>query len=121
MCGCGRSEHEIIMVTEAGFAPYEYYEDGEIVGVDIDIAKEVAKELGKELIIKDVAFDSIIHEIKTGKSDLFSNVCMRTKDRKRLQSVSEAFGSYLYAVHCSSCSVGKGRDHGRRNLRQADA
>lgn len=69
MCGCGRSENEIIMVTEAGFAPYEYYEDGEIIGVDIDIAKEVAKELGKELIIKDVAFDSIIHEIKTGKSD----------------------------------------------------
>lgn len=69
LCGCGRSENEIIMVTEAGFAPYEYYEDGEIVGVDIDIAKEIAKELGKELIIKDVAFDSIIHEIKTGKSD----------------------------------------------------
>ena len=69
LCGCGRSENEIIMVTEAGFAPYEYYEDGEIVGVDIDIAKEIAKELGKELVIKDVAFDSIIHEIKTGKSD----------------------------------------------------
>lgn len=57
------------MVTEAGFAPYEYYENGKIVGVDVDIANDIAKELGKELVIKDVAFDSIINEVKTGKSD----------------------------------------------------
>ena len=58
------------MATEAGFAPYEYYSDGKIVGVDIDIAKEIAKELNKKLIVKDVAFDSIITEVKTGKSDI---------------------------------------------------
>ena len=57
------------MVTEAGFAPYEYYENGEIIGVDVDIAKEIAKELGKKLVIKDVAFDSIINEVKSGKAD----------------------------------------------------
>ncbi len=67
--GCGKSEDTLVMVTEAGFAPYEYYENGEIVGVDVDIAQEIAKELGKKLVIKDVAFDSIINEIKTGKSD----------------------------------------------------
>lgn len=68
--GCGRSSNELVLVTEAGFAPYEYYENGEIVGVDIDIAREIAKELGKELVIKDVAFDSIIMEIKYGKADI---------------------------------------------------
>lgn len=69
LTGCGRNEEELIMVTEAGFAPYEYYENGEIVGVDVEIAEELAKELGKELVIKDVAFDSIINEVKTGKAD----------------------------------------------------
>lgn len=67
--GCGKDDDKLVMVTEAGFAPYEYYENGEIVGVDIDIAKEIAKYLGKELVIKDVAFDSIINEVKTGKAD----------------------------------------------------
>lgn len=67
--GCGKNTNELVMVTEAGFAPYEYYENGEIVGVDVDIAKEIAKELGKELVIKDVAFDSIINEVRTGKAD----------------------------------------------------
>ena len=57
------------MVTEAGFAPYEYYENSEVVGVDVDIAREIAKEMGKTLVIKDIAFDSIINEVKTGKAD----------------------------------------------------
>lgn len=69
LVGCGKNSNEIVMVTEAGFAPYEYYDSGEIVGVDIDIAKEIAKEMGKELVIKDVSFDSIINEVKTGKAD----------------------------------------------------
>ena len=69
LVGCGKKEEEIVMVTEAGFAPYEYYENGEIVGVDIDIAKQIAKELGKKLVIKDVSFDSIINEVNSGKAD----------------------------------------------------
>lgn len=69
LCGCSKNENELIMVTEAGFAPYEYYDNNEIVGVDIDIAKEIAKELNKTLVVKDVAFDSIINEVKSGKAD----------------------------------------------------
>ena len=69
LVGCGKNENELIMVTEAGFAPYEYYDNGEIVGVDVDIANEIAKEMGKKLVVKDVAFDSIINEVKTGKAD----------------------------------------------------
>ena len=69
LTGCTKNEKELVLVTEAGFAPYEYYEDGEIVGVDIDIAKEIAKELGKELVIKDVSFDFVINEVKSGKAD----------------------------------------------------
>ena len=67
--GCGKDDDTLVMVTEAGFAPYEYYENGEIVGVDVDIVKKKNKKLGKELVVKDVAFDSIINEVKTGKAD----------------------------------------------------
>ena len=67
--GCSKDENTLVMATEAGFAPYEYYENNEIVGVDVDIAKEIAAAMGKELVIKDVAFDSIINEVKSGKAD----------------------------------------------------
>ncbi len=68
-CSCSKDENTLVMATEAGFAPYEYYENNEIVGVDVDIANEIAAAMGKELVIKDVAFDSIINEVKSGKAD----------------------------------------------------
>ena len=82
--GCSSQEkEELTLVTEAGFAPYEYYSNGEIVGVDIEIAQKIAKNLGKKLVIKDVAFDSIINEVKTKKSDIGAAGISYTEERAR--------------------------------------
>lgn len=83
MSGCSKNKNELILVTEAGFAPYEYYENGEIVGVDIDIANEIAKELGKKLVIKDVSFDFVINEVKSGKADFAAAGISITDERKK--------------------------------------
>lgn len=84
MCGCSKKdENQLVMVTEAGFAPYEYYENGEVVGVDVDIAREIAKYLGKTLVVKDIAFDSIINEVKTGKTDFGAAGISYSDDRAK--------------------------------------
>lgn len=84
VAGCGKKDDsKLIMVTEAGFAPYEYYSNGEIVGVDVDIAKEIAASMGKELVIKDIAFDSIINEVKTGKADFGAAGISYSKERAK--------------------------------------
>lgn len=93
LTGCKRDDNKLILATEAGFAPYEYYQDGEIVGVDIDIAREIAASLGKELVIKDVSFDFIINEIKSGKSDIGAAGMSITKER-----LEEVDFSVEYAV-----------------------
>ena len=93
LTGCKRDDNKLILATEAGFAPYEYYQDGEIVGVDIDIAREIALSLGKELVIKDVSFDFIINEIKSGKSDIGAAGMSITKER-----LEEVDFSVEYAV-----------------------
>lgn len=81
--GCKKNTNELIMVTEAGFAPYEYYDGGEVVGVDVDIAKEIAKYLDKTLVVKDIAFDSIINEVKTGKADFGAAGISYSEDRAK--------------------------------------
>ena len=80
---CGKKKDKLILATEAGFAPYEYYADGKIVGVDIDIARRIADYLDKELVIKDVAFDSIINEVKTDKSDIGAAGISNTEERQK--------------------------------------
>ena len=81
LTSCSQSKDELVMSTEAGFAPYEYYSNGEIVGVDVDIARKVAERLNKKLVIKDIAFDSIISEVKTGKSDFGAAGISYTEER----------------------------------------
>ena len=82
--GCSKEKKETLtLVTEAGFAPYEYYSNGEIVGVDIDIARKIADSLNMELVVKDVAFDSIISEVKTNKSDLGAAGISYTEERAK--------------------------------------
>lgn len=83
-CGCSnRNNDELIMVTEAGFAPYEYYKGGKIVGVDIDIANEIANYMNKKLVVKDIDFDSIINELNSGKADFGAAGMSITEERKK--------------------------------------
>lgn len=82
LCGCSKDD-TLVMVTEAGFAPYEYYENKEIVGVDVEIAKKVAQKMGKKLEIKDVAFDSIINEVQKGKADFAAAGMSITEERQK--------------------------------------
>ena len=67
------TEHEVQtlhMVTEATFPPYEFYEGNEIVGIDVDIAQAIADELGFTLVVEDMAFDSLIMAVSSGKADI---------------------------------------------------
>ena len=83
LTSCKSNKEQLVLSTEAGFAPYEYYSNGEIVGVDIDIVKRIADYLDMELVIKDVAFDSIISEVKTGKSDIGAAGISYTEERSK--------------------------------------
>ena len=83
LTSCETKKEKLVLATEAGFAPYEYYSNGKIVGVDIDIARSIADYLGKELVIKDVAFDSIISEVKTSKSDIGAAGISYTTEREK--------------------------------------
>ena len=76
---------KIVMVTNAEFPPYEYHENDTIVGIDADIARAVAEQMGVELEIQDMAFDSLIPAIQSGKAD-FAAAGM-TVDEDRLKNV----------------------------------
>lgn len=75
----------LVMATNAEFPPYEYYEGDDIVGIDAEFAAAIAEKLGMELKIEDMAFDSIISAVQSGKADI--GVAGLTVDDKRKKSV----------------------------------
>lgn len=77
-----KSRGKIIMLTNAAFPPFEYTTgDGTVVGVDVDIAREIANDLGVELEIMDMAFEGIVTAIKSGKGDIGVAGMSVTEDR----------------------------------------
>ncbi len=77
---------KLVMATNAEFPPYEFREGDDIVGIDADMAAAVAEELGMELEIEDMAFDSIIPAVQSGKADM--GVAGMTVDPDRLENVN---------------------------------
>ena len=80
---------KLVLGTSADYPPYEFHKqiDGkdEIVGFDIDIAKEIAKDLGVELEIKDMDFNGLLAALETENVDIV--VAGMTPDEERKKSV----------------------------------
>ncbi len=63
----GDSEADYVVETNAFFAPFEYYDNRQIVGVDVEIVNRVAEKMNKNIQIKNVEFDVIIDNVEAGK------------------------------------------------------
>ncbi len=88
----------LTMGTNASFPPYEFYEEGKIVGIDAEIAAAIAEKLGMELDIQDMEFKAIIPAVTEGKIDF--GMAGMTVTEERLQSVnfSETYATGIQAI-----------------------
>lgn len=53
------SKDQLVVATNASFAPFEYMEGDSYYGIDMEIASLLAKELGQELVIKNMKFEAV--------------------------------------------------------------
>ncbi len=58
--------YDYVIETNAFFAPFEYYDNREIKGVDVDIVNKLAEKMGKTFQLKNVEFDVIIDNVSDG-------------------------------------------------------
>lgn len=58
---------DYVVETNAFFAPFEFYENRQIVGVDIEIVNRVAEKMDKTIQVKNVEFDVIIDNVEAGR------------------------------------------------------
>lgn len=62
-----KASKELVVYTEAGFAPFEYLDGDNIIGVDVDIMNMVGEKLGKKVVFKNVNFNTIVDIVAQGK------------------------------------------------------
>lgn len=89
---------KIVMVTNAEFPPYEYHENNTIVGIDADIARAIADQMGMELEIQDMAFDSLIPAIQSGKADFAAAGMTVNEERLRNVDFTETYAEAAQVI-----------------------
>ncbi|OBZ10126.1 ABC transporter substrate-binding protein/permease [Bacillus sp. FJAT-26390] len=85
---------KLIMGTSADYPPYESVDaknSGEIVGLDIDIAKYITSQLGYELEIANMDFNGLIAALQTGRVDFVMSAMSATDERKKSIDFSDSY------------------------------
>ena len=99
MAGCSSKEEKTItMATNAEFPPYEFHEGDAIVGIDAEIAAAIAEKIGAELVIEDMAFDSIIPAVQSGKADFGMAGLTVTEERMQQVDFSASYAQGVQVV-----------------------
>ena len=70
--------------TSAEYEPFEYMEDGDYKGFDLELIKKIAEKLDLEVEYKNVDFDSLVAGVASGtKYDCSIAAITATPDRKK--------------------------------------
>lgn len=103
----------IIVGTNAEFPPFTFInEDNEIIGFDIDIAKEVVNRMGKMIEIKDRSFDMLVPEAQNGSVHILAAGMTATPDRAKIINFTTPYlkGEPLVVITLKPNSITKIED-----------
>lgn len=95
----------ITMSTNAEFEPFEYMENGEAVGIDVEIGQKIADKLGVKLKVRNVDFSALAPELSSDKGDFVAAGMTVTDDRKKNMDFTDT-----YYEAAQSIIVKKGSD-----------
>lgn len=92
----------LILLTTGEMPPYSYRDEktGEIIGEEIDIAREAAAKLGRPLEVRTAKFPELLPMVSAGKADMAAAEIIITEGRLQTVDFSEPYategGMFLY-------------------------
>lgn len=87
-----KNANKFVLGLDDSFPPMGYRDaDNNIVGYDIDLAKEVTKRLGLELVCQPIDWSAKEMELNTGKIDCIWNGLTMTEERTRKMAFTSAY------------------------------
>lgn len=85
------NKDQLIVATNAEFAPFEYMEGAYYYGIDMEIAAALADHLGKELVIVNMDFDSVCLAVGQQKCDIAMAGLTVSEDRLEYVTFSTSY------------------------------
>ncbi|MFS0673996.1 basic amino acid ABC transporter substrate-binding protein [Ornithinibacillus sp. 179-J 7C1 HS] len=90
--GSGAADGKLVVATDATYAPMEYMdEDGNIVGIDIDIVNAIAEAAGFEVEYKNYGWEPLFSAVDSGEVDFAVSSITITEERKETYDFSDPY------------------------------
>ena len=93
-----KAAQQLVVATNAEFAPWEYKEGNKFYGIDMEIAQLIATELGLELVIDDMEFDAVVGAV--GKQNVDIAMSGITITTERLGVINFSTPYYTESIVC---------------------
>ncbi len=74
---------ELVVATNAEFAPFEYISDNSFGGIDMQVAKILAERMNKRLVIRNMGFEVVVQNVADGNADIAMAGLTISEDRKQ--------------------------------------
>lgn len=84
-------KEKIYVGTNAEFQPFEYLENGKIVGFDVELMEEIGKLIDKDIEWKNISFDGLLPALQTKKIDVIIAGMTATEERKKFVNFSQTY------------------------------
>jgi len=83
------AQETYIVASDIPWAPFEMVnEAGEFLGFDLDLMRAIAHVAGFQIEIRNIAFDAIIENVRTGRADIGASGFTITAERERVVDFS---------------------------------
>ncbi len=73
---------KLVVATSPDFPPFENLENGEIVGIEVELLQLICDELDYEMVIEQIAFEAVVPGIAAGRYDCGMSGISVTPDRE---------------------------------------
>ena len=86
-----RADEQLVVATNAAFAPFEYMLGDKYAGIDMEIAAALAEYLGMELVIQNMDFESVVTSVGKNGVDIAMAGLTVSDTRKQSVNFSESY------------------------------
>lgn len=115
------TEGSLTFAVSPDYPPFENLEDGEYVGLDMDLGRAIAEKLGLECVYTNLDFDGIVPAIAAGgQADAGLSGISITPDREEQVNFSEPYYIDNQAVAVPSSSTDVTEDNAAEVLNTAE-
>ncbi|WP_431712185.1 amino acid ABC transporter substrate-binding protein/permease [Glutamicibacter uratoxydans] len=80
-----------VIGTDTTFAPFEFRQDGELVGIDMDLLRAIAEKQGFEVEIRSLGFNAALQALTSNQVDGVIAGMSITDERKEVYDFSEPY------------------------------